>query len=177
MATKSSEEVNLMLRLKHVERRLMLTVVVSMLLCFYALHVELRTEYDGQYSPLCDINSIVSCSKPFTSQYAVGFGLLPQSISYKNPIYGVAFYTVFIIVSFNFGHHQAWLCKITLAMAIMANCMSLYLGYILVYKLQAICLVCCCTYLTNIALLAYSYRRHEIVQQIISSSIDKTKTN
>merc|ERR1711887_450282 len=107
--------------------------------CIYALNVEFHVEANPDYKAMCDINDQMSCSKVLTSQYGKGFGLLgyilgdDHPLNLKNPFFGLAFYTIQLILSDRKG---SFAYKFQLATAIMANCGTLWLAYILYFVLN-----------------------------------------
>ena len=76
----------------------MVIIAVGFLLNTYALYVELKHEYDPSYQALCDVNSVISCTKVITTKWGKGFGILPESVAFRNPIFGFVFYTLMLLM-------------------------------------------------------------------------------
>ena len=117
---------------------------IGMLLSAYALRVEIRKKQNKDYKAMCDINDKVSCTKAFSSKYG-RILLLPNSF------YGIIFYLAVIALSiFN-------LANIIFYLAIISFIGTLYLIYVLYFKVKSFCLVCNGIYIINILLLIFSY--------------------
>jgi len=135
---------------------LVLLCMLGFVVCFYALSVEFHKEADPEYEAMCDISEQMSCTKVLTSEWGKGFGLLgfvighDHPLNLKNPFFGLAFYLLQLILSDMKG---SFAYKFQLATAIMANCGTLWLAYILYFVLQDFCLVCVTTYAINFCVL------------------------
>ena len=117
--------------------------VIGFLLSLYALHVENKArKTKGKYKALCDINDIVSCSSTLTSKYSTIFGI-------SNSYLGILFYTLIFILTF-------FDVKYIFYLAILSGMVTVYLAYLLYFKLRKICLVCNSLYVVNIFLLIIS---------------------
>ncbi|KFD67523.1 hypothetical protein M514_12077 [Trichuris suis] len=86
---------------KHIYSCLSLAgIIVSV----YGFCLEVIKEYDPSYTPLCDVNQQVSCTKAMMSSWGRGFGIVStlfdedSVLNQRNPVYGVAFYTLLLIV-------------------------------------------------------------------------------
>lgn len=92
------------------------------------------------YKPACDINDRFSCSKPILSEYGSFFGI-------SNAVLGLLFYaTIILLVGFGFMKLVFW-------GALAACVVSVFLAYILFFKLKVFCVVCSSIYLINFLLL------------------------
>ena len=60
---------SLLIKLRRIEISISTLCIVGILVCLYALKVELYKEKDNSYKALCDFNEWISCSKVFTSKY------------------------------------------------------------------------------------------------------------
>ncbi|KAL5017491.1 hypothetical protein ScPMuIL_007080 [Solemya velum] len=127
----------------------------GMIVCMYALYVELSAESDKTYRALCDISETISCSKVFTSRYGRGFGLVDRVVAsdsilnQPNSVFGMLFYLLQIVMIFDVSYAVTFT---QLSMALMANVGTVYLAYIL-YTMGDFCVVCVTTYVINFALL------------------------
>ncbi|RME78701.1 hypothetical protein D6774_00280 [Candidatus Woesearchaeota archaeon] len=110
----------------------------GLLLSLYAVFVNYRLNASGKYQPLCDFSPTISCSKAFTSTYARTFGTF-------NGLVGVIGYValtlayVYMPALFVIGVYIAFL-------------MSIYLLFILLFRLHTYCIVCFSIYLVNFLL-------------------------
>ncbi len=136
--------------------------LVGLSLSAYTYYVELKMEEDSGYEALCDIDATFSCTKVFNSSYARGFGLVEKVagadhwLNQPNPVYGFAFYSVIIIL----GLCEVGLfVKLQVAAAFISNLSSVYLGYVLLYVIEAVCVVCCAVYTVNFLILVSSLLR------------------
>ena len=117
-----------------------LVALYGLLISVYSVYVKYQIEHTKEYTPLCDLRSNISCSKAFTSSYGTLI-LLPNSV------YGVIFYTVFILLSVLDIH--TW----TMYLALCATLGSLYLAYVSYVVQKNFCLVCNSIYVINVVLL------------------------
>jgi len=154
---------------------LVLLCLLGYAVCIYALSVEFHVEADPSYAAFCDINDKMSCSKVLTSEWGKGFGLLGYIIGHdhplnlKNPFFGLAFYTVQLILSDMKG---SLAYKLQLSTAIMANCGTLWLAYILYFVLNDFCVVCVTTYAINFCVLLTNIARFREMRRIEESKKD-----
>merc|ERR1711915_828406 len=94
----------------------------------------------------------MSCTKVLTSKWGKGFGIIGYIIGHdhplnlKNPFFGLAFYFLQLFLS---DRKDSLAQKLQLATAIMANCGTLWLAYILYFILNDLCMVCVTTYAIN----------------------------
>ncbi len=117
---------------------------LGLVISAYAFMVEKRMERDSSYKPACDLSDRVSCSKPIRSEYGKLFGM-------NNALFGIIFYAGMMVL--------AWFDASTLLFyaALAACCVSLYLEYILFFKIRSLCIVCMTIYGVNALLLVLSY--------------------
>ena len=144
-----------------------LASIAGLFVSIYALVIEYATESSTEYKPMCDINQYISCSAPLTSQYGKGFGVLPTWMALRNPYFGIAFYTTVLTLSwFPPGHLTS---KILAILAFTSNLMSIYLGSILLFVIQSLCLVCFTTYIINFLLLLFAIRYRSAVSRYLET--------
>ena len=118
--------------------------VIGFLLSLYAFYVEKKFEANNKYHAACDINDRVSCTKAFKSKYGHTFGI-------SNSIFGMIFYViVFVLLFMNFTNIVFYLSTLSLLG-------SIYLAYILYFKVKSFCLVCNAIYIVNILLFVFSF--------------------
>jgi vitamin-K-epoxide reductase (warfarin-sensitive) len=111
----------------------------------YALYVRYKVLKSPGYSPACDINDRISCSKAFGSTYSKTMGI-------PNPLGGLFYYAGLLVFSFS-RTFTAYLFYLTLP----ALGFSLYLAYISYFRQKNFCLVCSFIYLANLALTALAF--------------------
>lgn len=131
----------------------------------YAYFVEYQLEHEPGYKAMCDIDESHSCSSVFNSTYGRGFGIVGKlmgnqnhPLNVPNSLYGIVFYSVLGML-FLLGSNSRFLVSFQFYMLILANCMSIYLGYLLYAVLKTICVVCISTYSVNFLLLLTLYCR------------------
>jgi vitamin-K-epoxide reductase (warfarin-sensitive) len=113
---------------------------IGFALSLYAYLVDKKLKADPTYTPACDISDNISCSKVATSPYA-------NLLSVPNAVIGMFFYALVMLFAW-FGYEQL------LMVAVIAGALiSLYLAYLLYFKIKSLCLVCIATYIVNGALL------------------------
>jgi len=141
---------------------LVLLCMLGCVVCFYALTVEFHKEANPDYEAMCDISEAMSCTKVLTSEYGKGFGILGHFIGHdhplnlKNPFFGLTFYLIQLILSDMKGSRAY---KLQLFTAILANCGTLWLAYILYFVLHDFCVVCVSTYAINFGVLLTNIER------------------
>ncbi|HLC50284.1 MAG TPA: vitamin K epoxide reductase family protein [Candidatus Nanoarchaeia archaeon] len=128
------------------QNSLLILPIIGFLLSLYSFYVERKTQKDSNYKAVCDISDRMSCSKTFTS----GYGKLFFGIS--NGVAGIAFYILVIALNI-FG-----MTKVIFYLSILSLIGSVYLAYVLNFKVKTVCMVCYSIYLVNILLLVFSYR-------------------
>ena len=125
---------------------LLLISLIGFLLSLYAIYVERMVKYDKNYKAICDISEKISCSKAFASGYGkIFFGI-------SNGIIGTIFYALIAALNF-YG-----LTNFIFYLSVLSVIGSIYLAYILNFKVKTICLVCYSIYIINILLLIFSFR-------------------
>uniref|UniRef100_A0A915I9U4 vitamin-K-epoxide reductase (warfarin-sensitive) n=1 Tax=Romanomermis culicivorax TaxID=13658 RepID=A0A915I9U4_ROMCU len=125
----------------------------------YALYVELKSDEDEQYKPLCDLHEKISCSKAFMSKWGRGYGIIGpilgenHPVNLRNPIPGMMFYVLIITLAF----FQNIVCaKALKLLVIISNFASIYLALILYFGVESLCVVCVTIYVINFVLLLLS---------------------
>lgn len=111
----------------------------------YAYTIEYKIAQNPVYKAVCDLSDSVSCSKPITSAYGKLFGV-------SNAVLGIFYYALFLILLFL----QATLTLYILALG--AFLFSIYLAWLLYFRIRVLCILCTSTYVINILLLILSYR-------------------
>lgn len=118
--------------------------LAGLLLSLYAYYVEIRVQKDASYKAVCDLNNRVSCTRALKSGYGHLFGI-------SNALPGMGFYlTMFILSGYGMSMYMFWL-------AVASFLFSIYLGYLLYFKIKSFCLICNGIYLVNVILLVLSY--------------------
>ncbi len=110
----------------------------------YTYFIERKIAQNTHYKAACDLSDVVSCSKPIKSPYGKLFGI-------SNALLGLAYYAfVFILVLLQ--------SKIVLYIAaLVAFLFSLYLAWLLYFRIRAFCILCTSTYVINLILLILTY--------------------
>jgi len=118
--------------------------VIGFLISSYAWYGHEQIMANRDYKAVCDLSNRISCTKTFTSEYGK-FAGMPLGF------YGVGFYL--IVFGLNYYGYLLYVFYLSIA----AVAVSGVLAYILYFKIRSICLICNGIYLTNIALLVFSY--------------------
>ncbi|KAL3857773.1 hypothetical protein ACJMK2_012410 [Sinanodonta woodiana] len=135
---------------------------LGMIISVYAYHVEVSVEKDPSFRALCDISERISCSKVFSSRYGKGFGIIDRIfgkesfLNQPNSVYGMVFYLLHTVLAFFSSNAVVWL---QLVLAVSANLGCIYLGYILYFILNDMCIVCISSYIVNAFILLCSMMR------------------
>jgi vitamin-K-epoxide reductase (warfarin-sensitive) len=123
---------------------LVILALLGFAVCLYAYVTEERLKINPNYKAACDISEMVSCTKPMKSAYASLFYV-------SNAVVGVLFYLVIAILAF--------IDQINLVFfAVSLSCIAtLFLAYILYFKIRSLCLICTSTYIINISMFLYTF--------------------
>ncbi|KAK6025697.1 vitamin K epoxide reductase family protein, partial [Ostertagia ostertagi] len=111
-------------------RRALYTLLAGLIVSLYGLYVEIRFEMDHEYSAMCDVSSLVSCTRVLTSKYGSGFGIVgpllgeDSPFNQKNAFYGVIGYAILALIQLSNNQCSA---SISLMAAILMNIMTIYL--------------------------------------------------
>lgn len=156
-------------KLYRTDQILMIIISINFLMAAYALYVELKHENNQSYQALCDVNPTISCTKVMTTKWGKGFGILPESLAFRNPIFGFLFYTI-IFLMITAIKPNLFICKALISLAILSNLATIYLAIIMIYIIKFVCLLCIMTYVFNFLLLIYSIVRYRTVKQLQTKS-------
>ncbi len=118
--------------------------VLGLCISVYAYILERKIAQNPTYKAACDLSDIVSCSKSIRSSYGKLFGI-------SNALLGIGYYALFLML-------LLFQAKITLyVLALLAFLFSLYLAWLLYFRIRAFCILCTSTYVVNILLLILSF--------------------
>ncbi|HXW85702.1 MAG TPA: vitamin K epoxide reductase family protein [Candidatus Bathyarchaeia archaeon] len=123
-------------------------VVIALIGCamsVYMLYLERALEQNYDYKAACDLSDYVSCSKVAKSPYSKIFGMQSGLISLV--VYG-------IIAMCAFKERIELVMYLSGAMVVA----SVYLAYLIFFKIKAACPLCISMYVVNILLFILSYR-------------------
>ncbi|GAB6030062.1 Vitamin K epoxide reductase complex subunit 1-like protein 1 [Chamberlinius hualienensis] len=143
--------------------------IFGLCVSIYAYYVETKKEEDVSYEAFCDINESISCTKALNSQYGRGFGILnkviPQNspLNQPNSIFGFVFYTLQLILEFQNSVNGA---KLQAAFSLISNLGTIYLSYVLIFKLKTFCAICVATYVINAFLLYFTYNKYRLLKSV-----------
>ncbi|KAK5965338.1 Vitamin K epoxide reductase complex subunit 1 [Trichostrongylus colubriformis] len=158
-------------------RRALYALLAGLIISMYGLYVEIRFEMDHEYSAMCDVSSLVSCTRVMTSKYGSGFGIVgpllgeDSPLNQRNALYGVIGYATLALIQFS---HTQCSASISLVAAILMNIMSLYLLTILI-KLRAVCLVCVAIYTVNAVFLYFTAKRCRALSEVTKINNNKKR--
>jgi len=110
-------------------------------LSLYAYLLERKVKINPNYKPLCDISDRISCTKPILSKYAHLF-------YFSNAAIGMFYYALVLMLAFLHAY------KLLFVATLGACAASLFLGYLLYFKIKSLCIVCTVLYIINFGLLA-----------------------
>jgi len=116
---------------------------IGAMLTVYLLHIEAVLAVNHKYKALCDINDKINCTAVAKSQYAHIFGI-------SNAVLGILFYGLVAILDI-FGEPQT-----IFYLSIPAFVFTLFLAYLMFFKIRKLCLVCLATYCINILIFIIS---------------------
>lgn len=117
---------------------------LGFIVSLYAYYIERKIAQNIYYKAACDLSDVVSCSKPITSAYGKLFGI-------SNAVLGLLYYALIIVLVL---FHSKMVLYIA---ALIAFLFSLYLAWLLYFRIRALCILCTTTYVINIILLLLTY--------------------
>ncbi len=85
-----------------------------------------------------------------------------KPFDFPNPVFGSVFYLLQLIIA-NVSNNNLLLNKIYILFAIISNFGSIYLGFILIYFLNNLCIVCVTIYVINFLMLLFAIYRFKII--------------
>ena len=122
----------------------MIIILIALLgLCVsvYAYTIERKLQNNPNYHPACNLSDRISCTKPILSSYGNIF-------YFSNAVMGIAYYiTVIILAVLN-------LWNPLLILSALSCLASLWLAYLLISKIKALCILCISIYIINFLILA-----------------------
>jgi len=126
---------------------MMLSIVILAVLGFcialYVFLLERKVRQQPDYKAVCDLSDKISCTKPIRSPYGYLFYV-------SNGTAGVLLYAILaILAAFDMR-------VLVLIAAIVASLVSLFLAYLLYFKIKALCLLCTSLYIINFIILYLS---------------------
>ncbi len=123
---------------------IMLIALLGLIISLYSYWVERQLLQNVNYKPACDISDHISCSKPFTSIYSAVLGI-------SNTVVSIIYFTsMFWLAVGDFN-------KLMFIGACIAVIFTLYLAYLLYFKIRSFCLICTSLYIVNVLMLVATY--------------------
>lgn len=98
-----------------------------------------KAKENSGYHAFCDFNDRFSCSKVITSPYGAIAG-------FSNSVYGLCFYAILIFLALAEKTDFIWYLSMAGMMA------TIFLMYILYFRVKNVCLLCNLIYIINILL-------------------------
>lgn len=123
---------------------IILLSICGFALSLYAYHLERALAANPDYKPVCQLSDTISCTKPILSQYGSILGV-------SNGIFGLLFYSMMAVAAL------VGAVGFIFYGAVAACLVSVYLAYLLFFRIRAVCPVCISIYAVNITLLIVSY--------------------
>jgi len=114
------------------------------------------TAYSSPLSNACNINSFLSCTSVFTS----GFTKFPPGqYGLSLYVYGLVWFPLMLILGYWFGRRGGTLSgEVLLPLLMVGNIFTLYLWYLELGVIHAVCPVCISLYVLNYAMTALAAR-------------------
>lgn len=125
---------------------IIILAAIGFCIAAYTYFTEKKFQKDPSFKPVCDISDKISCTKPMASPYA-------NILFVSNAIIAMLFYVVIAIFA---------LLHIKVAVLVTATAGvigSLFLAYLLFFKIKTLCLLCTSMYLINILILIFAIRQ------------------
>jgi len=121
---------------------IMLLAVVGLSISLYTYWLERKVKYEPDYKATCDLSDHVSCTKPMLSKYANIF-------YFSNALIGTSYYVLIALLAYFNAVH------LLLLAALAGCCMSVFLGYLLYFKIKSFCILCTSLYVINFLILSF----------------------
>lgn len=119
---------------------IIILAIIGFCISLYTYFIEQKIKTTPSYKPVCDLSDRVSCSKPIQSIYGNIFFI-------SNALAGMLYYI--LIAALSWFHFD-----MLLLVAAIASCIfSLYLAYLLYFKIKSFCLLCTSLYFINFLIL------------------------
>lgn len=123
---------------------LLILAIIGFGVSLYGFFIEQKLKKDTNYKAVCDISERASCTKVLLSDYSKMFGI-------PNTILGMLFYTVIGIFTL------LRLYTIVFLLSLGAVAVTVWLAYILYFRIQTFCFLCTTTYIVNLGLFIISF--------------------
>ncbi len=120
---------------------IILLAVIGFCISVYTYLLERKIKVMPTYKPVCDISDRISCTKPMLSPYANIF-------FFSNALASTAYYIVVAILAALDAYRLLFFA------AIAACLVSVFLGYLLYFKIKSFCILCTSLYIINFLILA-----------------------
>ncbi len=124
---------------------IIILAIIGFCISLYAYFTESKIKEDPNYHPACDINDRISCSAPLKSEYSNIF-------YFSNALMGMVYYVLVGTLAF-FDMY-----RIVLMLTGAGVLITLFLAYLLYFKIKSLCIVCTSLYIVNILLLLFALR-------------------
>jgi uncharacterized membrane protein/rhodanese-related sulfurtransferase len=123
--------------------------VLGLMASYYLLNHDINIEYGARGDSLCNINETIDCDQVSLSKYSKVFNIPVASL-------GAGFYIVVILLTliqiFSGDAVKQFALSFRFILLAFSVITSIFLGYVSIFKVEAICIFCFFTYLCNIAL-------------------------
>jgi protein-disulfide isomerase/uncharacterized membrane protein len=110
----------------------------------------------------CNVSEYINCDAAVLSEYSDFWGI-PTSV------FGIAFYLALLLIQlfalFSSEDFKKHLYRVIFLSGLISSILSLWLAYLLIYKVKALCLLCLGSYIVNFAIsvLSFFYLKEGIV--------------
>ncbi len=111
----------------------------------YAYSIVQNLKKDPSYKPVCNLSDRISCTKPLESPYG-------KLLGFSNSFLGLVYYPIMGLLAI-FGNAISLLLVATGSLVI-----TLYLAYLLFFKVKSLCLICLSIYAVNISIFIVAFR-------------------
>jgi vitamin-K-epoxide reductase (warfarin-sensitive) len=119
---------------------ILIVAAIGLCISIYTYRVERKIKTDITYKPMCDLSDRISCTKPMLSQYANIF-------YFSNAFLSISYYIFIMLLAYLNA------IKLLFVVALAASIFSVYLGYLLYFKIKSFCILCTSMYVINFLIL------------------------
>lgn len=119
---------------------LMAVATIGFFISLYTYIVEKRVASIEEYKAACDISDYISCTRPMLSRYSHIF-------YFSNALIGMAYYITVTILAFFQLYTLLGILSLT------ASIITIFLAYLLYFKIQSLCILCTSVYIINFIIL------------------------
>lgn len=119
---------------------IIIVAVIGLCISIYTYTVERKIKNNTTYKPMCDLSDRISCTKPMLSKYGNLF-------YFSNAFMSIACYVLIILLAALNAHTLLFFAAAGICLV------SVFLAYLLFFKIKSFCILCVSMYTINFIIL------------------------